>query len=492
MLRERNQTFKLAFIGVDLILSAAAMLSALVLHFVIISPKQLGNVIVPRETFIPFKGTPSTDGAFINLSPEEVFRTYLALGLVIAFLQVVVFVATEIYHPRRGLSPLREFMAIIRGVAINLLFVLALLFFFRTFSFSRMVFVYSAFFSISYHCVGHYFFRYYLGRMRSRGFNLRRVLVLGTGPNAQRLVDVLQKHSIYGYVILGVIGPSSGVEAPFKNLIKGPLNSFKKLARELEPDLIVFAVPGMKAGDKLREVVDFCDDEGIDIRLVPDFVDYITHRARIEAMDGIPILSIRDIPLKNGYYRFMKRSFDILFAATALFFASPIMVLTALLVKITSRGPILFSQERMGLDRQLFKVHKFRSMRVQAVNESDTTWGSSADSRVTMVGNFIRKTSLDELPQLLNVLAGDMSIVGPRPERPHFVSEFKTRYHHYMRRHNVQAGLTGWAQIQGLRGDTSIQKRVEADIYYIENWSFWLDIIIILRTIPSMIKNPGE
>ena len=482
MIRERNQTFKLAFIGLDLLVSAAAVSSAFFLHFYVISPEK-------RDFVVPDKGGNFAPFAYI---PDEwsLVAVYLFLGAMITISQVVVFIATDLYHPRRGINYVREFIAIVRGVAINLLFVLAILFFYRGVSFSRLVIVYIALFSITYHAVGHYFFRQFLGRLRSRGYNTRAVLMIGTGSGAINFAETLKRHAIYGYKIVGMLGPTAGLSEPYTALVRGHVNQFKSVAAKLQPDMIIYAMTAEQ--ERLTEVVDFCDQEGIDCRIVPDWVDFITHRARIEAMDGIPILTIRDIPLRNGYYKFIKRIFDLISSSCALILAAPFLLLTALLIKLSSKGPVFFSQERVGMDRRTFKIYKFRTMSVQTKEGSDTTWGSADDARVTGIGKFLRKTSLDELPQLWNVLIGNMSVVGPRPERPHFVSEFKSRYTHYMRRHAVKSGLTGWAQIQGLRGDTSIQERVEADIYYIENWTFWLDIIIILRTIPSMIKNPGE
>jgi hypothetical protein len=199
-------------------------------------------------------------------------------------------------------------------------------------------------------------------------------------------------------------------------------------------------------------------------------------------MDGIPIITIRDIPLRNGYNRVVKRVFDILFSFLFILLFSPIYLLIALLVKLSSKGPIFIYQERVGLDNKKFQMIKFRSMLVQEKSESDTKWTIKNDPRITPIGSILRKLSLDETPQFFNSLIGDMSVVGPRPERPFYVEQFKTSHKHYMRRHAVKAGITGWAQVQGLRGDTSIEDRIEADIYYIENWSLIMDLKIILMT----------
>jgi Undecaprenyl-phosphate glucose phosphotransferase len=401
-----------------------------------------------------------------------------------------VFIAIDLYHPRRGISFIKEFITIVRGVILNFGVVLSFLFFYRGTSFSRMFILMAAIFSIISVTVGHYLFRKFMGFLRSKGKNIRRVLILGGGNSAGRFYETLKRHSIYGYRVVGILADKAKVVPELKKLLHGEVKDLQKHSHRLKPDMIVYALP--QDQKKINTFIDFCDREGIDCRIVPDVFDIITHSARIDDLDGIPVLTIRDIPLKNGYYRFLKRVFDIVFSLSVIVFLFPLYLAIAIVIKLSSKGPIFFIQERVGLDRKNFHVYKFRTMYIQDKKLSDTKWGTKNDLRVMPIGSFLRKTSLDEIPQFFNVLKGDMSVVGPRPERPHFVEQFKTQYHHYMRRHFVKSGITGWAQIQGLRGDTSIQKRVEADIYYIENWSFWLDIMIILRTIPSQLFNPGE
>lgn len=469
----------------DFALSLAAFASASGLHFILIDP-------LKRLTIIP-----DTDGSFplASLVPEEyrIFITYMYLALLVAVFQIAAFVAIDLYHPRRGNRPYRELSAIIRGVVLGMTAVLALLFFYRGASYSRMVMMYSSAFSVLYISTGHFLLRMILNQLRKSGYNTRKVLIVGTGPNAMRLLEILQKHSIYGYKICGLIGPKSTVPKKLQHHVKGTLNQFTSLAKQLNPDMIVYALPHKQdTVVNLRKIMDFSDQEGIDFRIVPHMVELIAAKSRIEDMDGIPMMTIRDTPLHNGYNVFLKRIFDFCFSTIFLILTSPLFLLIAILIKITSPGPVFFTQERVGLDRKIFRVIKFRSMVVQTSASSDTTWGSTNDQRVTKLGNFLRKTSLDEIPQFINVFLGSMSIVGPRPERPHFVSEFKHKYNHYMRRHAAKAGITGWAQIQGLRGDTSIEKRFSADIYYIENWTFWLDLFIVFKTIPSMIQNPGQ
>jgi len=481
MIRERNQTFKLAFIGVDFVIAALSFASVVILHFFVLNPEK--------------RVAPDAYGLLLNLADTEnrrliIVETYFYLGLLFSVLQIMVFVGIDLYHPRRGLSFLKEFEVIVRGVFISHVLILALLFFYRGTSFSRFVFAMTAVISIVSFTAGHFLFRKYVGFLRARGRNIKHVLIVGTGKAAARFVDTLNRHSIYGYRVVALLGQKSSAHPDVKKLVAGGIKDLERLTAKFRPDMIVYATT---ASQKLiKQVVDFCDQEGIDCRIIPDLVDIITHRARIEDMDGMPVLAIRNIPLKNGYNRFLKRVFDLLFSFCVIVALLPLFLLIALIIKLTSPGPVLFRQERVGLDHKTFMVYKFRTMRVQDRATSDTRWGSRNDARVTPIGRILRKTSLDEIPQFFNVFFGNMSVVGPRPERPHFVNQFKSQYHHYMRRHTAKAGITGLAQIQGLRGDTSIQKRVEADIYYIENWSFWLDLYIVLKTIPSQLKNPGE
>lgn len=484
MIRERKQTLKISFVALDAALSFFAFLVAVVLHFYVISPERRALFAAGTDAWL------APDRIFPGNQHLQILIAYAQIGAVLTLMQVMVFLAVDLYRPRTTLQPLREVLHIVRAVGIALVLVLALLFFYRAHSYSRAVVGYAAILTVLFLSGGHALLRRYLAFRHGKGQNVRNVLVVGTGTNAARFVGRLEKYSMYGFRIVGVIGPAARADRSLRGLILGPIARMESICESEQIDSIVVA---LDAGSQaVLPIVEFCYREGIDCRIVPDMLDLVTHGARVEEMDGIPVLTLRDIPLNNGYHRFMKRSFDVVFALTVLVLTGPVLLLLALLVKLSSPGPVLFAQERVGLDRRTFRLLKFRSMVVQEKTRSDTTWGSKQDARVTRIGAFLRKTSLDELPQFINVLRGDMSVVGPRPERPHFVKQFKEKYEHYMLRHRVKAGITGWAQILGYRGDTSIEKRVEADIYYIENWSLLFDVLILLRTIPSMIRSPGE
>ena len=233
----------------------------------------------------------------------------------------------------------------------------------------------------------------------------------------------------------------------------------------------------------LGAIVAVCEKSGVHTKFIPDYNNIIPTRPYMEDLLGLPVIHIRHVPLTNGLNKFMKRTVDIFGAIVAIILFSPVMLVTAILVKVTSPGPVIFCQERVGLHNRPFKMYKFRSMEVQAPSDEKSKWTTPHDPRVTPVGRFIRKTSIDEMPQFFNVLKGDMSLVGPRPERPFFVEKFKEEIPRYMVKHQVRPGLTGWAQVNGYRGDTSITKRIECDLYYIENWTLGLDFKILFLTI---------
>lgn len=455
MLKERNQTFKLMFIIMDFFIALISFGIAFLFRY-----------LLEKKFFFQIEN-------------------YIILASAISLTQILSNLSIDLYHPRRGQAFFDELKAIIAGVVLNLLFMLSILFFFRgeirVESFSRLVIAYFLIINIILTSSIHFLFRIILMRLREKGYNLRKLIIVGTGNTASRITEIILKHKIYGYQIIGYIQTTK--KSPIKEgfISLGVIKDLEKIIQNKRPDIIIYA-KDYSDGDDFKEIIDLCDFENIELKIVPEFVEYIAAKGRVEGMDGVPIISIRDIPMRMGYNRFIKRTFDILFSLSFILLFSPLFIIISILVKITSEGDIFIKQERMGLDNKNFNMIKFRSMYTQEKKDSDTIWTKKNDPRVTPVGSFLRKTSLDEIPQFFNVLFGDMSVVGPRPERPFFVEKFKQEHKQYMRRHSVKAGITGYAQINGFRGDTSIEKRIEADIYYIENWSLLLDIKIVLLT----------
>ncbi|MDF3820104.1 undecaprenyl-phosphate glucose phosphotransferase [Leptospira sp. 96542] len=455
MLKERSQSFKILFLITDFFIAICSFSAAFTI----------------RYFFLP-------DSAFYIQIIDA--KSYTILGIVLAFSQILSYLSIDLYHPRRGLSFADEFFAIVTGVILNLLVVLSLLFFFRGESFSRLVILYFACFSVVFTVIAHLFLRFILQYLRKKGYNLRSVLVIGSGKSAINFSETIKKHAIYGYVVRGFVVTETNLAGKQINVVS-KTKDLESYIENNDIDLIVYAL-SHEEGDLLKQVIDIADFHGVDLKVIPSYEEIITAKGRVEILDGIPIISIRNIPLRLGYNQFIKRCFDIIFSLLFIICFSPFYILISLFVKLSSKGPIFYKQERVGLDNKVFGMIKFRSMVVQEKTKSDTLWTVKDDPRVTKIGAILRKLSLDETPQFFNVLFGDMSVVGPRPERPFYVEKFRNEHHQYMRRHAVKAGITGWAQVRGFRGDTSIEKRIEADIFYIENWSLLLDLKIILLT----------
>jgi exopolysaccharide biosynthesis polyprenyl glycosylphosphotransferase len=288
-----------------------------------------------------------------------------------------------------------------------------------------------------------------------------------------------------GYKVVGLVGENGGGEVAGVPVL-GSRAQLAEVLRQHQVDEVVIALPEA-SHEELLDMIGACESVHATVRIFPDFFQIIASEMSIGDLDGLPLLTVRDVALR-GWRLAVKRAMDIVGSACALIILSPLMLLIALLIKLDSKGPVFYTQERVGLDGKPFPIIKFRSMRVDAEQHSGPVWATADDPRKTRLGAFLRKTNLDELPQFINVLLGDMSLVGPRPERPVFVEEFKKIVPRYMERHKEKAGLTGWAQIHGLRGDTSIVERTKYDLYYIENWSLLLDLKIILRTILNQFR----
>jgi Undecaprenyl-phosphate glucose phosphotransferase len=315
------------------------------------------------------------------------------------------------------------------------------------------------------------------------GIGLKRILIAGSGELGRLVADKILEHRELGYQIVGFVDDrAAGDHLGYRGLpLLGPIDDASEIAaREGVHHLYVALPPEQHV--RMLQLIDSTSRECVDVKVVPDLLQVIALRARLEDLDGVPVININDVPLQ-GFNSLVKRGIDMIISGAALVVMLVPFAVIAVVVKLTSRGPVFYRQERMGLDGRRFLIYKFRSMYHDAEAKTGPVIAGPDDPRRTALGRLLRRSNIDELPQLWNVVRGEMSIVGPRPERPNFVAEFKDRIPQYMLRHKVKAGMTGWAQVHGWRGNTSIEKRIEYDLYYIENWSVRLDFKIMWLTL---------
>ncbi|MFN8389701.1 MAG: undecaprenyl-phosphate glucose phosphotransferase [Bdellovibrionota bacterium] len=487
MLKRHSQLFEGFFAATDLLVVSIAWLVSYWVRF------SLG--VIPIE-----KGVPE-------------FSDYVRMLIFVWLIWAFVFRRFALYRPMRGTSRFREAWLLVRANAFSVILLLAATYLFREKSvpFSRAVFVIFWLFATLFTIASRSSIRVLLRYLRRRGYNLRYALIVGSGALAQKVMRSMLGHPEFGTELIGCLTSDSQYanlqgavmhsKAPGRSLAPKPawaseaasdvriVGTYADLPRFLESgkiDQVIIAMP-LADHDLLEGVINSIGDAIVDVRIVPDVHQFIQLGSSIEEFDGLPVVSLASTPL-TGFNVFAKRSLDILLGTIFLVLFSPLMLLIALLVKLTSRGPIFFEQERVGLDGRTFNIYKFRTMRVDA-ERSGARFAVKDDPRATPIGKFLRRFSLDELPQLFNVLKGQMSLVGPRPERPVFISEFRRHVPRYMLRHKVQAGMTGWAQVNGWRGNTSIERRIEHDLYYIEHWSLGLDLKILGLTLVNGFRD---
>lgn len=425
-------------------------------------------------------------GALFSKQGADLFaqndNPYAATPLWLIPLFLLVYYLSEVYVPMRGTTYRKEALLIIRAHLLALGSAFAVLYLFKITDFSRQVFLVFGLLALFLLLLERALLRRTLKRLRSIGYNKKYVLIVGVGRRGQSFARRMMKNRHFGYSLLGFLddSPTKGGQRFFSRPVMGKVSDLPAILATTTVDMVVAALPS-SAYNKYSELVRWCDAEGVRLRVIPDYYDIFPGHPRIEEFDGMPLLNIRYVPLDEPLNRALKRALDVVVSVLAIVVALPLMLLIAAGVKLTSPGPVLFRQTRVGFNGREFSILKFRTMRV-ANNLPDSTWTTPGDPRKVPFGGFLRKTSLDELPQFFNVLRGDMSVVGPRPERPHFVQQFKRDIPKYMIKHQVKPGITGWAQINGWRGDTSIAKRIEFDIYYIENWDIFLDLKILFLT----------
>lgn len=420
-------------------------------------------------------------GGFLSL------RQYLLPLIVIIPIYLLIYGYLRLYDTQRNKDIYGEISKLIKAHVLGVIFFTMFLFVIKEIDYSRVLLLIFIVVAMILSITERLIIRAVLRAFRKSGFNLKYIVIVGYTDLAEQFIDLLKENKHWGYSILGVLDDN------IENLENGI--SYLGKTEELEDVLTNFNVDevyitlSLKEYTKLKKIIYICEKMGVRTQIIPDYYKYIPAKPYVEEIGGLPIINIRYVPLDNILNKIIKRTFDIILSSIAIIIASPIMLLTALIIKLTSPGPIIFTQERVGLNGNTFKMYKFRSMHVQKDEEEKTQWTTEKDPRKTKFGALIRKTSIDELPQFFNVLIGDMSIIGPRPERPYFVDKFKEEIPKYMVKHQVRPGITGWAQVNGWRGNTSIEKRIEYDIYYIENWNLVLDLKIMLLTVFSGFVN---
>lgn len=416
-------------------------------------------------------------------------RHYFVAWLIVLGVWAAVFEWSDFYRPRRLSTHHHENIELIKCSAIALLIFLGVIFIIRELVLSRVVVILFWFASLFFVSLSHHVFRSGLRYARRRGYNLRHVLVIGTASLAGALVNRLSSYKRLGLRVVGIFLTEGDLPPSFDDGVPR-ITSEEQLAKSIRGgtvDQIFVALP-LEQAPKLRAIQELFGDEPVTLHYVPDLGELATLRGSVEEFDGMQIISLQSTPLA-GWNAFLKRGLDLSLGAAALVIFAPVMALIAVAIRCSSRGPVFYRQERMGLDGRRFIMLKFRTMIDDAERLTGPVWAADDDGRVTSLGRWLRQTSLDELPQLINVLRGEMSLVGPRPERPPLIEEFRSSIPKYMLRHKMKAGMTGWAQVHGWRGNTSLESRIEYDLHYIENWSMWRDIKILAQTLFGGFRN---
>lgn len=416
--------------------------------------------------------------------PPQVYFTAL-IPIVPAYL--LLYWAFHLYEPKRTHSKRAELWHICQACAVGLMLLTSILFAFRRSgyfgNFSTRMLVAFSIIDITLTTIERFGIRYILSRLRRKGFNQKHVMLVGFSDASDQFIDACRRNPDWGYHIYGIVDDIAEVGEGYKGVrVVGRISELEHILAQNTIDEIAITLP-LAAYAKLDGIVHVCEKSGVHTKFIPDYNNIIHSKPVTEDMDGLPVINIRNVPLTDPVKATAKRAVDICGALVGILLFSPIMLVVAILIKLTSPGPIIFKQERVGLHNKPFMMYKFRSMVQQTEADEKKGWTVPGDPRVTRVGRFIRKTSIDEFPQFFNVLAGQMSLIGPRPERTQFVEMFKEEIPRYMIKHQVRPGMTGWAQVNGLRGDTSIYERVKYDIWYIENWTMSLDVKILFLTI---------
>ena len=457
MIKDNQKVFNRLLVLIDAVITAVSLILSYLIKFYILN-----------------------NGPGIGVLP---LKEYVSLLVYIVPGYMILYYRLGVYTPRRTVKRRFEIFDIIKANTVGIACLIIVLYMVvREFNFSRSVMLFFYLLNCFLTGFSRVLLRKSLQTIRKKGYNVKHILLVGYSRAAEEYVARILDNPQWGYSVSGFLDDHVPVDASYKGVkVLGTIELLPKMLEENSWDEVAITL-SLKDYDYLEEIVGICEKTGVHTKFIPDYNSLIPTRPYTEGLMGLPVINIRYVPLTNTGNGVLKRAMDIAGSLFGILITSPIMLLCALMVKLSSPGPVIFRQERVGLHNQTFYMYKFRSMAQQDPTEEKKAWTVRDDPRVTGIGKFLRRTSLDELPQLFNILRGDMSLVGPRPERPLFVEKFKEEIPRYMIKHQVRPGLTGWAQVNGYRGDTSIRKRIEYDIYYIENWSFWFDVKIIIMT----------
>jgi len=416
---------------------------------------------------------------FTSLSIDLHYLVLATAVLITWYANAAIF---KIYERQRSNTLFFELKLLFKSAAIMLCVISPVLFYLKPYFSRRFVFFYFLI-SLVLQIVLRLLVRMLLRYLRRKGYNTRKLLIIGCSHEIRQVLDKVNNHPEFGYKDPIVVADDA-TDPALLAVCKGSTADLESIITAEDVDDVIITYPQHRESE-VFDLFTRCETVGVRVRIVPDFFRLMHNRIVMQEIGELPLLGMRPEPLISLWNRTIKRLFDVLFSLGVLIVFSPLFLLIIVLVKLTSPGPIFFKQERIGINNRRFHIYKFRSMRVQDEKQSDTVWTSRNDPRITPLGKLLRTSNLDEFPQFYNVLIGQMSVVGPRPERERFVNQFSKEIYAYRVRHLVRVGITGWAQVNGFRGDTSIADRIKYDLYYLENWSLWFDIKIVFKTIFS-------
>ncbi len=465
MIKENQKILNITLVLLDVLVIALALVCAFWLRF-------------KTTLFGPI-------GLYLGFQSYLIFFTFAVVPV-----YLILYFAFGLYKPKRTYKNIfSEATDIIKVNILAFIVLVSILFIINQPNFSRILMFLLAVIATFFGIIERFVIRSVLKRIRINNRNLKYILIVGDNNLAYTFAKKIHENPYLGFSVSGILGRAENVGKRIEGTkVIGTFKDLDSILDKNRYDRVVLAIP-LKYYYRINELVESCERVGIKAEIIPDYIRYFPAQPSVDMIEDIPIINIRYVPLDDDFNKFLKYSSDLIFSIIAIVITSPIMILTAIAIKLTSPGPVIFKQERIGHNAKPFTMYKFRSMKVQDPNEEKSEWTTKDDPRKTRVGEFIRKTSIDELPQFFNVLKGDMSVVGPRPERPYFVEQFKETIPKYMVKHQVRPGLTGWAQIHGCRGDTSIKQRIKYDIEYVENWHMGLDLAIMIKT--ALKKNPN-